>query len=225
MLGSVQPTAYDLRFRLFSIPVRVGPSFWLVSAIFGFDYLRIDAGLFGVWMLVVFVSILVHELGHGLTAKWLGYPPTIVLYQFGGMAFYRPDYEYTPWRATMITAAGPLAGLGLCLVAYTWWMWGMEQFGIILNWYVSMGTQMLIMINLWYSLFNLLPVLPLDGGRLCESVCAMLGVNNPRQIAAWSSVIVGSIVAVWFWENGMTFNAIIFGMLAFQSTPYLHSRD
>ena len=96
MFGSIQPTDYDWQFRLLSIPVRVIPTFFLMAGLLGADYLRDLPIFFAVWMVVVLVSILVHEFGHALTAKAFGYPPTVVLYFMGGMALYRPDSGYTP---------------------------------------------------------------------------------------------------------------------------------
>ena len=65
-------TPYDLRFNLFGIPVRVHPLFWLVAAILGAgsDPDPIELLL---WIGTVFVSILIHEMGHALAARalWL----------------------------------------------------------------------------------------------------------------------------------------------------------
>ena len=59
-------TPYDLAFRLFGFRVRVHPLFWLGTAIFGGNLLQPPGGIeyLLVWIVVVLVSILVHELGH-----------------------------------------------------------------------------------------------------------------------------------------------------------------
>ena len=79
LLGSSPETQYDLRFRLFGIPIRVHPLFWLVMVLLsGQPDSLLGAGIF---VLCALFSVLAHELGHGLTARLLGYPPRgIVLY-------------------------------------------------------------------------------------------------------------------------------------------------
>ena len=93
MLGPVQPTEYDLQFSVFGIPVRVIPTFWLLAALLGWSLIQLGLIYVLVWILVVFVSILAHELGHALTAARLGYPPRIFLYHFGGVAMFRASIQ------------------------------------------------------------------------------------------------------------------------------------
>ena len=66
MLGQeIAPTEYDLRFRLLGFPIRVSPWFWLTSAIVIWNVSeRLDHKLVGI--VAVFISILIHELGHAL---------------------------------------------------------------------------------------------------------------------------------------------------------------
>ena len=78
MFGTVAPTPFDLKFSIFGIPVRVHPLFWLVSVIMQWNVHDPRTTL--IWVVCVFVSILIHELGHALTAKSYGWPPHIVLY-------------------------------------------------------------------------------------------------------------------------------------------------
>ena len=68
MLGMPEPTAYDLRFRFLGIPVRVHPLFWLVTAMLGWRGSRTSRSIL-IWIGCVFVSILVHEYGHGLMSR------------------------------------------------------------------------------------------------------------------------------------------------------------
>ena len=108
MLGNVAPTEFDLRFSMFGIPVRVHPLFWAVSAFMGWNPNDIKMTL--IWIACVFVSILVHELGHALTARYFGWPPEIVLYHFGGLAMFQPYSGMTTKRSIIVSAAGPFAG-------------------------------------------------------------------------------------------------------------------
>src|SRR4051794_3104022 len=87
MLTEPNYTQFDLRWRMFGIPVRVHPAFWLVSAIYGWDFVQGgELRLLLVWIACVFVSVLLHELGHVLTGMLFGSRGHIVLYSFGGLA-------------------------------------------------------------------------------------------------------------------------------------------
>src|SRR5437763_15143191 len=108
-------TPYDLSWRMFGIPVRVHPMFWLVGALMGFDLLLPDAregnGVvrFLLWIACFFVSILVHELGHIVMGRVCGSEGHIVLYAFGGVAV---QHRAIPlrWQRIAVSFAGPLAG-------------------------------------------------------------------------------------------------------------------
>src|SRR5258707_9361798 len=110
MFGTVAPTPFDLNFSLFGIPIRIHPFFWLFSAILGWDRQRPNFNQILICVLCVFVSILIHELGHALTAKSYGWPPHIVLFAFGGYASYQPSWGKTTGRTLLILFAGPGAG-------------------------------------------------------------------------------------------------------------------
>ena len=66
------------------IPVRVSPLFFLTAALIGFLWSNTLMGTL-IWMMIIFVSVLVHEYGHALTAKAFGQSPRIELVAFGGL--------------------------------------------------------------------------------------------------------------------------------------------
>jgi stage IV sporulation protein FB len=134
-LAEPNTTPYDFRFSVLGFPVRVHPLFWLMALIVGFGFSDgVGIGLiFGVG--VVFVSILVHELGHAIMFRRYGSDCHIVLHGFGGLAI--PGQEEGPsswgfnskWSQSrqptlqeqiVISFAGPAAGFilaGLTIVA------------------------------------------------------------------------------------------------------------
>src|SRR4051794_49713 len=114
MLGNAAPTPFDLRFVMFGIPVRVHPLFWLLATFLGWNPDSPESMV--IWVACVFVSILVHEFGHALTAQYFGWPPEVVLYSFGGYASFQPGWGYTTRRAVLTLLAGPSAGFLLYLV-------------------------------------------------------------------------------------------------------------
>ncbi|HYH69138.1 MAG TPA: site-2 protease family protein, partial [Urbifossiella sp.] len=118
LFAEPERTAYDLNFRLFRFPVRVHPWFWLVTLIFGSNRFHPDhPGFILAWIAVVFVSILVHELGHALAFRAFGVGSHVVLHSFGGLA--------VPWdnlrgrgQRIVVALAGPAAGF--LLAAAVW---------------------------------------------------------------------------------------------------------
>jgi stage IV sporulation protein FB len=223
MFGAVQPTEFDLQFRLFGIPVRVLPWFWLLAVLLGQNPLRDGWQYLVVWMVVVFFSILVHEMGHALTARAFGYYPRVFLYQFGGVAMYTPDGQYTAGRSILITFAGPAAGLALGLGAVVG-SFVLAESQVPVQPLVDATLWYLMYVNIAWSVLNLLPVYPLDGGQITRDVCTSM---NPRQGMVWTlwiSVMVGllmTLVALWLRE---IIPGIFFGLMCYQNFQMLQMR-
>jgi stage IV sporulation protein FB len=211
-----------LRFSLAGTPVEVSIWFWVVGAILGYPALEVGAAFLLAWLAVLFASILVHELGHAFLARRFGYSPSILLYQFGGLASYRPDASHSAWRSVGISLAGPAAGfafLGLIwglravLLPYAPWSGGPDLLRFTLG--------SLVWINLWWNLLNLLPVVPLDGGQVCREICRLL---SPRRWRVWSygiGVVAGGAAAVALFARGHVYAALLFGALALNNVSAL----
>jgi stage IV sporulation protein FB len=227
MLFQVPPeTQYDLRFSIFGIPTRIHPGFWIIALLLGWR--NAEMGLTSLNVLGIFVSILVHELGHALAARRYGWPPIIVLYTFGGLAVYQPTFGHTRKRSAWISFAGPLAGfvLGglayglkygwvLCIEANQSWavtLWN-SDFGNVLD----RASYFFIAINMVWGLFNLLPVHPLDGGSICYEICnarqLRSGQIRTHRIGAFTAVLAGA----WFLTNGNFFGGLMFAGLAYEN--------
>src|SRR5271166_4322717 len=102
------------------IRIRVHPMFWLISAIMGWSSLDQGLEYLLLWIACVFVSILIHELGHVLMGRAFGYDGHIVLYSFGGLAV-GSNAMPNRWQRIAVAFAGPLAGflyLGLIIVGF-----------------------------------------------------------------------------------------------------------
>src|SRR5512147_2302977 len=76
------PTRYDLRFSIAGIPVTVHPLFWLIALLLGSSG---DLLLIPIWVAVVFISILIHELGHAFAFRRFGQRSQIILHFAGGL--------------------------------------------------------------------------------------------------------------------------------------------
>jgi len=221
-------TQFDLNFSVLGIPVRVHPMFWLVCLLLGGDR---DVGAALRWVGVVFVSILVHEMGHALVARSYGANPWITLYSFGGLASYRGARTDTK-SSIAITLAGPMAGFlfaGLIAAAIIATRHRIDFFGSMIgtgspleNENVRQIVFQLLYVNIFWGLVNLLPVFPLDGGQISMS---LFQAFNPREGAAqalWLSVIVAAAVATAsFVLRHDYFLALFFGYMAYSSYALL----
>lgn len=210
--------AYPMRvlnFHCLGIPVRVEPFFWLTLALLGAmstggvmgDNSPLAMLLIAVFVLAGFISILVHEMGHALAARRFGGQVEIVLQAFGGYARYT-SAGITRMQSIAITAAGPLLqillGLSVMLIA---------RYLPELQVPARMFVIWLIGISLIWAIFNLLPILPLDGGRILQ---AALGPQRIR-ITLWISLISCAILGVIALNKGLLIAAIFCGLFGFQS--------
>ncbi|MCH8486589.1 MAG: site-2 protease family protein [Candidatus Cyclonatronum sp.] len=141
----------------------------------------------GLTAVFITISILIHELGHSTVARWLNIPiERIHLYLFGGMA----ELQHRPHAARQefwIALAGPLASLALAVIS--WVMYAVVLDPTYMAWYFF---RFLALINLLIALFNLLPIFPLDGGRLLRSF--LWGVTGNYLRASWLTKRSGSVI-------------------------------
>ncbi len=202
-----------MRFRLFGVDVQVQMFFWLTTAFFAYPDLM--AGRYGnvaVWVAVVFISILVHELGHALAVKRHKIEPEIALHGMGGTTSWHPGRELSRVDHILISLAGPFAGFALGGLMYALkhlapgLVFGLPPLG-------RLAIELLVEVNIGWGLMNLIPVLPFDGGHVLENA---LGPRRGRLTAAISGV-VGLGVALLAGLNGMLWVAMIFGLGAVQS--------
>ncbi len=126
----------------------------------------------GLWLLaglpletlLLFVLVAGHELSHLLAARYLGIQvQRVELFPFGGVGYLGSPIELEPRKEMIVSAAGPLFNAAVFLL--TW----MSASGIVLpgrEWVAPGCVSFLLRANLFLLLFNLLPALPLDGGRL-----------------------------------------------------------
>lgn len=184
---------------LFGIPLYIDPSWLYVLAIFTYikgldlqgDYPQWGAGL--IWgsafliTLLLFGSVLLHELGHSLVARSQGIKVnSITLFLFGGVASIDRESK-TPGQAFQVAIAGPSVSIGLFLLL-TLLAWIQSSEGP-----VKILTQEVAKINLILALFNLIPGLPLDGGQVLKAAVWKLTGNRYSGVrwAAKSGLVLG----------------------------------
>ena len=228
MLGTTEPTQYDLRFEFLGIPVRVSVWFWLMAAVLGGNALKEGLSFLLAWMIVVFVSILVHEYGHALLAKAYGYRPRILLYQFGGLAMFEPYGNFTRTKSILISFAGPFAGFVLFGLTVAFQLSIFPGIQARLDgrtlWLAEDVVRQLIYVNLFWGLMNLLPVLPLDGGRICQDVCSWFSPRRGQLYAMQTGAFVAACVAIFALSRDDYYIALLFGMLCVQNLQMMGVR-
>jgi Zn-dependent protease len=173
--------------RLLGFPVELHLTFvalLVLAVVFGGPQM---AGLF----VLAFASVLAHELGHAVVARRLGMPILgITLYPFGGMA--RMAGQPTPKDELLIAAAGPAVSIILaCFAAMAWVLTGSWLLGVLAS------------INMILGVFNLIPALPMDGGRILR---AWLAARHGPLRATLTAGRIARFIAV-----GLAFSAFWLG--------------
>jgi Zn-dependent protease len=184
---------YDERvfgFRLAGIPVQVHFSHLLISALLAWSFANGErnaaewpgsvlsdlqhpqrgatlALVMLVWGVIISISVLVHELGHALSARAWGWRPAVQLLGLGGRTVPNAPGEIAWHREVLFTLAGPAAGLSLGNVAGALG-WGLEAAGAPRGLIYALEGAFLA--NLFWALVNLLPVEPLDGGHITRVI-------------------------------------------------------
>jgi Zn-dependent protease/CBS domain-containing protein len=166
------------------------------------------------FVLGIFSCVVLHELGHALTAKrYRIRTRDIVLYPIGGVA--RLSSMGTAWQEFWITAAGPSVNVVLALLLYVAlaltgsWV-PLEQ--LVQQTPLAVGlAQKIWMANVFLAVFNLIPAFPMDGGRLLRSVLtAFVGKAGATQVAG----AIGQGFAVLFGIGGVLLPNVLLVLIA-----------
>lgn len=239
------PTRFDLRFSIAGFPVRVHPLFWLIAILFG-SSASSPSRMLG-WVIAVFVSITIHELGHALVLRRYGQESEIILHVAGGLTVPQPvawgsryaSVGLSPNQQILVSLAGPFSGflfaillllisipLGGMIVPN--FIFGFIPFPLVLfpeGWEILTSFFMsLLWVNIFWGFINLVPVHPLDGGSVVRYILIQTDPLNGLRTSLWVSVIAGAAMAIaglLFLRS--TYMAILFGLLAFQSFQALQS--
>lgn len=240
------PTRYDLQFTLLGFPVRVHPLFWVLTLLLGSSSGSLLQIL--IWVAIVFISILVHELGHSVAMRMYGQPSSILLHIGGGMAIPQSvqfghqtaTVYFTPTQQVIVSLAGPFAGFALAMLtlAIAAMLGGQISISLLLG-FIPIPSAMLpnsglilniiiailLWVNVFWGLINLLPVYPLDGGQVTRALMLKSDPWNGIRTSLWISVITGGLMAILSLTLlGSTYMALLFGMLTFQSYQSLQGR-
>lgn len=191
------------------IPITIHPIFFLVAGIIGFLYSQ-SIYLMFIWIIVIMISVLFHEMGHALTAMAFGQSAMIELVGFGGVTHHN-GIPLKPWQNFLVVLNGPLAGFALCIAAYFLRKvipnQGLVTYAILVAFYI----------NLFWTVINLLPIQPLDGGKLLSIVCEKLFGHRGVRLSYLISMILAIVFAILFFLMGAIIAGAIFFLFAFEA--------
>lgn len=201
------------RFHLFGIQVSVLPWFWLTLGLLGYlNFADSSEDILKVVLFVIagFTSVLIHELGHALTIKAFKQPTEIVLQAFGGYATH-PIRVFSRKKEFLVVAAGPALQIAFAIPVL-----------LVLTFFdlpESMGLFFLKIftgISLFWAILNLVPVYPLDGGKLLDCI---LGPKR-RKITHGVSIIFAILVAIFGLASNLTIFSVLMGFYAVQNFSF-----
>jgi Zn-dependent protease len=202
--------------KVLGIPTKIDPSFWLLS-FFIASGRGFNLPFMLEWLVVVFISVLFHELGHALIGRRFGLSPQITLYSMGGLTSWSEAKEISPAKHLAISLAGPAAGFllgGICFVA------GPVLLSALPSKLSTAAYNDLIWVNIGWGVFNLLPILPLDGGHVLLTLEGWLTRRRDQIISHAISLLACvalmylaftlrslwvAVLGVWFAYSNATF--------------------
>lgn len=217
-------------FTLFGVKICIHPSLWLMLGLVGWafagsgEYVALGTALFAV---AGFVCLLMHELGHALAGRLLGggNPQVFLAWMGGGCCNH--EAVLTRAKGVMMTAAGPLASLlpGVLAMLFLMGVSDSAWEGLALAGELALGRSFpegtallschllffvacLLQVSLWWSVLNLLPIFPLDGGLMMHGL-----MESPRFMHR-VSIAASCVMAVFFWALGLWFFAAVMALLA-----------
>lgn len=176
-----------MRFSLFGFPVVVQPTFWLVSAIFGAQLASNHEGmsLIALFLAIVFVSILVHELGHAFAMRAMGRAPRIELWAMGGLTHWGEGARVSGYKRALVSLAGPFAGFVLAVPVMLADVFVSPPEGSL----GAIAIRLALWVNVGWGALNLLPIVPLDGGHVLEVVLERVAGARGASIARVVSIV------------------------------------
>ncbi len=195
---------------MFGIPVGVHFSFLFIAFLAWGIYSGSELVAFTV---AIFLGVLVHELGHALTARAFGAAPvTITLFAMGGVTMFSTDPPLSSGRRFLISAAGSTAGIVVGGPLFLLWRAdvfdGLSRLG-------KVGLWSFIIAALFWGVLNWIPIRPLDGGQMLTAALEMVVPAHADIIARAVTVVVGVTAIIVAISFEAYFAAFFVGFLVF----------
>lgn len=215
-------------FRAFGIQVSLHWT-WFLLAYYRFQEGK-DAYDQPAWKVAEIVSlfgiVLLHEFGHSLACRSVGgQADQIILWPFGGIAFVQPPHR--PGAFLWSIAAGPLVNVALFPVFFAVKYFAIHSGIISIDSDEDYFIKMIYRINLGLLVFNILPIYPLDGGQIFQSILwFFIGYPKSVIVAAGLGLLAGVGVAIYAFTNGeMWLGFIAFFLLSQSWRSFQRARE
>lgn len=202
------PVATGPSFRLAGIPVRIDVTFFVIAVMLGLG--ARSGGLLVAWVAVVFLSVLIHEMGHAIAFRRFGVPPEILLQGTGGLTYGTQEKPLTAAQRITMSLAGPLTGLVLIGLPALWLH--RSAANLSPTWDTILAD--VVFVNLAWSIVNLLPVLPLDGGQVAAALLSQRSGEKATRQAHVLSAAVAAAAGLFALSRGYPFGAVYAGFFA-----------
>lgn len=192
------------------IPIAIHPIFWLTAGIIGWINSWNFMGTL-IWVFIILVSILIHEFGHALTSKMFGQEAQIELVALGGLT-YHDGKKLKKWQDFIIVLMGPVFGLILAGVAY------LIRSGVSQTapGYVLYMLSLFVIVNIFWTIVNLLPILPLDGGQLLRIILEGIFGHKGIKYTLFIGIVLAVSIGVYAFIYGLFLIGAILLLLAFE---------
>lgn len=207
-----------MSFRVFGFPVRIEGSFLLVVGLLGASAsAQLDRVI--AFVVIAVIAVLIHEFGHAFAARSQGTigDPTITLAGMAGLTRYRLRSDPSRLQSIFISVAGPAAGVVAgALVLAVRRAELIDDSGL-----TDAAFDIALFTTFGWSAFNLLPIVPLDGGHIMADLLPGQPVVRRRR-AAVVSILVALAVGTWLWMRfGLLFGPLILAMIALSNLTVL----
>ena len=198
--------------RVAGIDVYIHATFFILIAWIGLSYWQVEGSVEAVvkgvsFILALFLCVVLHELGHAMTARRYGIRTSrITLLPIGGVASMERMPE-DPQQEIRVALAGPAVNVVIA-AALALWLSATHTLVPVDQLDVTGGPflQRLMVVNIFLAVFNLLPAFPMDGGRVLRAALALrMDHTRATQVAA----SVGQVLALWLGLFGLFYNPFL----------------
>lgn len=212
-------------FSLFGVPVRIHPSFAILALLLGYLWFSspdsaMALAMIALWIPIVTIAILVHELGHALVGRAFGLAPFVTLHAVGGVTQFdgRAHRALSHGRRVLITLAGPLAGIAVGGATLAAWV----LLRPLPDSVAARALEVGVFTTLGWGVMNLIPMMPLDGGHIVATVLDKLfGIRGVlfARVASIALAVVLAAVVLFYWEalQGPWLTIFILGALGYSN--------
>lgn len=195
---------------VFGIRLRLHPLFTFIM------FASVMTGRF-LELAVLFGVVFIHELGHTIAALQCGWRVReIRLLPFGGVAVVDQQGIVPAWQEIVVTLAGPLQNALMIIITVLF---------RTIGWWDEAWTAYFIQANMMVGLFNMLPVMPLDGGKLMQAALSLsISYYRSLQCASWTSIAISLFMIGYSLllanGGGLQLNLLMIGLFLLYSNGY-----